>query len=350
MVSQIRKIRAGVDISARWFDVCIELPKSPLLRRRFDNDEAGVEQFIEWLLGLGARRHHVCMEFTGGREALLATSLWKAGVQVSLVDGFVVRQFRLSIGKAKAKTDPKDAQLLLRFLKERGPATWSPRPQEYRELTDMVRHRDDLIESRKAWECRVCGGTSSLAVEEQRQGFLALVRLQIEQIDKAIRAHIAAHEHLKKQVRLLTSIPGIATTSAVRILAEVGPITNYSSARELALAAGLAPICDSSGAKTSSKLRVYGNVRLRNALYMPILVSMRPGKGLHAFIDRVKANGAKNKMTIITAGMRKLIHVIYGVLSREQEFRPETLVSHMKVGMQRREPAAKPARSVASPT
>jgi transposase len=105
----------------------------------------------------------------------------------------------------------------------------------------------------------------------------------------------------------------------------MGPVENYASAKELALAAGLVPIVIHSGQKVPpGKLPIYGNKELRTALFYPALTCKRTGKGVGIFIDRVGATN-KLKMTALVAGMRKLIHVVFGVLSSRTPFNPEFL-------------------------
>ena len=64
-----------------------------------------------------------------------------------------------------------------------------------------------------------------------------------------------------------------------------------------------------------------GNRRLRKALYFPAIVGMRYNPILRAFAQRLLARG-KVKMVVIGAVMRKLAHLIYGVLSNKIPFDP----------------------------
>ena len=64
-----------------------------------------------------------------------------------------------------------------------------------------------------------------------------------------------------------------------------------------------------------------GNRRLRKALYFPAIVGMRYNPILKAFAERLLARG-KAKMVVVGAVMRKLAHLIYGVLSNKKPFDP----------------------------
>jgi transposase len=315
----LTRIYVGVDISKNWFDVCIHSSKEPVVDR-YTNSQEGCLKFIEEVRLL-ARRPHVCMEHTGGYERRLAMACIQAGVMVSLVDGARIRHFRRSFGHARNGTDKDSAIAIARYCKERRPERWFPLPDEWRKLRELVRHRERLIESRTQWSCRACSVVEDPLVMAQRRSIRQVLGAEVREIDKALSAHVAAHPCLARAVQLLDSIPGIAFRAAVRILAETGPIGGYLSARDYALSAGLVPIIDHSGQNTpAGKLPVYGNRELRCALYMPAVVSLRIKKGVWTHMDRVGSRGGKLKMTVLTAGMRKLAHVIYGVLKREVPF------------------------------
>lgn len=65
-----------------------------------------------------------------------------------------------------------------------------------------------------------------------------------------------------------------------------------------------------------------GNADIRKALYMPVLVAMKHNPIVRNFCEGLKARG-KSKMVIVCAAMRKLLHIIYGILKSEQLFNIE---------------------------
>ena len=66
-----------------------------------------------------------------------------------------------------------------------------------------------------------------------------------------------------------------------------------------------------------------GRSQLRKAFFMPALVALRHNPVFIELKKRLTAAG-KNKMAIVGAAMRKLIHVIYGVLKTRTPFNPKT--------------------------
>jgi transposase len=135
-----------------------------------------------------------------------------------------------------------------------------------------------------------------------------------------------SHPHLKAQRDLLTSIPGIAETTATVILAEIRDLDTFDSADQLAAFAGLTPHEFSSGSSVHGKPRLskIGNSRLRKALYMPAVVACRHNPFIRAFCDRLLAKG-KSKMSMVGAAMHKLLRQAFGVLKSQKPFDPNFL-------------------------
>src|SRR5579864_4280060 len=271
----ISRIQVGSDISKKWFDAHILIGREELTAR-YANTPQGHKLFIEWVKAVGARKVHVCLEFTGGYETALALACKDAGWIVSIVDGAKIAHYRRSFSSSGASTDKKSAYLLARYCKERRPEEWFPVPDEFRKLRELVRHQQRLIEDKTAWSCRAGHAVEDELVHAQRVVMIEVCTLQIEQLNKRIAEHIKAHANLAQASRLLQTIPGIAVKSSRRILAEMGPVQNYNSAKALALAAGLAPIVIASGQRVPpGKLPVYGNRELRNGLFFPALTGKR---------------------------------------------------------------------------
>ncbi len=59
---------------------------------------------------------------------------------------------------------------------------------------------------------------------------------------------------------------------------------------------------------------------------MPALVAMRFNPILRAFADRLRARGLAGK-AILVAVMRKLLHLVYGVLKSGQPFDPNWAIA-----------------------
>jgi hypothetical protein len=67
----------------------------------------------------------------------------------------------------------------------------------------------------------------------------------------------------------------------------------------------------------STPLCKIGSVRLRSSLYSPVMVALRPHPSARAYGQRLRDCG-KAEMVILCAFMRRLLHVVFGVLENQQ--------------------------------
>jgi transposase len=121
----------------------------------------------------------------------------------------------------------------------------------------------------------------------------------------------------------LESIPGIGEATAALLLAELGEISHFQNARQVAAFAGLVPRIRESGSSVRGRARLSkaGSSRLRKSLYFPAITALRFNPLIKALGLRLSAQG-KPKMLIIGAAMRKLLHLAYGVLKSKMPFNP----------------------------
>lgn len=99
-------------------------------------------------------------------------------------------------------------------------------------------------------------------------------------------------------------------------------LKRFDNAKQYAAYIGLNPKQYTSGTSVKGKTRISktGSSALRHALYMPALTAMQYNPTIRLFSQRLKQNGKKGK-AIVCAAMRKLIHIIYGVLKSGSPFR-----------------------------
>lgn len=84
---------------------------------------------------------------------------------------------------------------------------------------------------------------------------------------------------------------------------------------------GLNPKQHQSGTSVYRKscLSKTGDAKLRQAFYFPAIVAMQHNPIIKIFSERLIKAG-KPKMVVIGAVMRKLVHIIYGVLKSAKPF------------------------------
>ena len=311
----------GIDISKLKFDAALMVAGKIKKTHIFENAPDGFKALSNWLLKQGITTVSACMEATGCYGDALATYLYGQGFIVSVVNPAQIKSFSGAQLK-RAKTDKADAKLIAQFYLQMNPAPWTPPPLHVRELQALVQRLAALTQMEGQERNRK--DTANTVIQPSIATVLATLKAEIKIVGALIHDHIDRHPDLKDQSVLLESIPGIGKATIAKLLAFMGDVQRFDHAKALAAFVGVNPTVHQSGSSVRGKshLSKKGNSALRKALYMPAIVARRYNPVAREFADRLKKAGKPN-MVIIGAVMRKLLHIIYGVLKSGKPFDPE---------------------------
>ncbi|NEQ48050.1 MAG: IS110 family transposase [Leptolyngbya sp. SIOISBB] len=314
----------GIDISKSDFHVALLKSAKRSKYEHFSNDADGFEQLSQWLEQPGVGAVHACLEATSIYGHALALYLHQQGHRVSIVNPLRVKGYSKS-QLSRTQSDRADAKLIAQFCRDLKPALWQPSATEVSQLQGSTRRLDALEHMLTEEKNRL--KVTPQDFEADIVAHIQFLQGQVETVKKRLHEHIQAHESLQHQQALLTSIVGVGERTAARVLAEIGAIEHFDSARQLAAFAGLTPQEHTSGTSVQGKTRLckIGNRRLRKALYFPALTWWRRCPQARASGERLLAAG-KAKMQVIGALMHKLIRVIYGILKSGKPFDPDKLL------------------------
>ena len=221
------------------------------------------------------------------------------------------------------KTDRADATLLVRFCAAMHPSFWAPPPVAWRELRGWVDRLQALKEMHQQesnrMEAHLASGQTRLVQDVQIHP--DWLNKQIKELEYRINDHIDRHPDLKRDAELLRSIPGIGDTTIAKVLAYAGNVRRFTNAKALAAFIGVTPRQRVSGSSIKGRTMMSrtGHNELRRALYMPSLVARHHNPILKTFGDRLSTTGLAPK-AIVGAVMRKMAHLIYGVIKSGQPF------------------------------
>jgi len=309
----------GIDISKDSFQLELSINEK-LRHRKFANRKEGFIELCAWLARHKASQVHACLEATGLYSEDLALHLHQQGHTVSLVNPAQIKAFGQS-ELLRNKDDRPDAGLIRRFCEKQRPAAWTPPPAHLRELKALTRHLENLIETRQQQLNRLEDAKTKGVIKSLRK-LVTYLDSEIARTEKQIQDHVDNHPDLKQQCQLLESISGIGKRTAAKLLAEIEDIARYKSARQVAAYAGLTPRNYRSGTiRGKTRLSKIGNARIRKALFLPAMTAKRYNPIVRSFCQRLASHG-KNKMEVIGAAMRKLIHIAFGVLKSGKQFDP----------------------------
>jgi transposase len=245
----------------------------------------------------------VIAEATGGYERPLMSMLYKYNITVALLNPRLARAFAVSEG-IKAKTDPIDADMLLRFAKEK-----SPRPTEYigaqrEELGALMDRRAQLTEHIAKEKNRldknqkiICGSINKMIRILDKE--LALIEARITKL-------IDSNEQMQAQSKLMQQVCGVGPNTAWSILAYLSEITALNRNQLVALA-GLAPYNRDSGKFKGKRTIQGGRAKVRTTLYMAAQTAAIHNPTIKTYVDRLRNEKGKPYICAMTAAMRKIL-------------------------------------------
>jgi transposase len=305
-------LRVGIDVSKDRLDVYRDGDGAQL---RVSNDPAGWRELTQWL-----RREPVAaigLEPSGGYERGVLDALSAAGLPVSLVDAWRVRQFAGAIAQ-HAKTDPIDARVIARFLGVA--ALRAAAPDRARdELVQLLRARDALTAIAKRLT-NLAEHTSDKTLLRTLATVAANHTRTQARLDRRIAALLAAHAPFAQRAALLTSVPGVGPVLAATLIARVPELGSLSRQR-LASLIGLAPFPRDSGIRNAPRHIRRGRDNVRHVLYMATLGAVsRHNPRLKAVYLRLRANGKPPKVAIV-ACMRKLLTILNTMIATASPWR-----------------------------
>jgi len=294
-------IAVGIDVSKDRLDVALR-PSGEIFA--VERNASGLDRLIERLRQLAPRI--VALEATGGFETVAAAALASASLPVVVVNPVQIRAFAKALGQ-RAKTDPIDAAVIAHFAEATRP---EPRPlpdEATRLLADLVARRRQIIEMIGAERQRE-KRTSMPRLRKSIGRVVGMLEKELAGLDADMDDAVRGSPAWREKEDLLASVPGIGTTIARTLIADL-PELGTLSRKQVAALAGLAPFARQSGQWRGRSFIGGGRASVRTALFMGALVAMRHNPVLKGFFERLRAAG-KPKMVALIAVARKLLTIL----------------------------------------
>jgi len=243
------------------------------------------------------------------------------------------------VTNAQVKTDKK-AALALAQLHAAGMLTgvWIP-PHEVRDLRALIARREKMVhlstmaknrlhsllhrnhlvlpekpfdpEQRTWWENLPISATEQFLVRSDLET-LAFARKQVEQAEECLKKESAQDE----RILLLVQLPGVAMLTAITILAAIGGITRFSTAKKLVGYAGLGTrVHDSGMTHATGRISKAGRKDLRRAMVNAANHAIDHHVHWKKEFERLEPHLGRSKTVVAIS--RKLLVAVWHVLSKE---------------------------------
>lgn len=323
----------GIDVSKSKLDVCV-LKGDKVKTKVFRNTRAGHAELSEWLgqreLSTGTP---VVLEATGPYSEAVAIALSDTGWAVSVVNPARIAGFARS-ELTRNKTDKADARLIAKFGQRADLEIWvapSPATRQLKALIDRLQALNDMRQQERNRLEALDHGTPT-TVKSMVDEHIEWLNVQIKKVRSEIDDHIDGNPDLKLDAELIQSIPGLGRIATAQFLAYVGDVRRFHNAKALAAFIGVTPRQKQSGSSIHGRSRMSkaGHAAARKALFMPGMVAKRFNPVVVKMAIRLEARGLAAQ-AIVGASMRKLVHLIYGVLKSGQPFDAEIALAGLEV-------------------
>lgn len=303
----------GIDVSKDKFDV-VTIPASE--HRRFDNDQRGIADLIEWLEQ--AQPELVVMEDTGGYQKPLELKLWAAEIPFAMVNPRQIRDYAKGTGEM-AKTDEIDAGILAVFGQKQTPHPKMEPEEGVLQLKDLVTRRRQLQKMIQEEHNRL--ETADEEMAQRINAHLQWLKDELQAIDQEIDSTIEEHENLREKNHLLQSMPGVGRVLAFTLLADLYEL-GWVNAKQIAALVGVAPFNSDSGRTKGKRFCWGGRAQVRKVLYMAAMSATIHNPLIREFYQRMLSNG-KHKMVALVACMRKLLVILNAMIRDGNEWNPK---------------------------
>ncbi len=327
-MSRIVKQVAGIDVAQKELvvtlgrisdDFSIEL----FAHKVFKNSDSGFISLVEWTnkltdTGIGVR---YVMEATGVYHQKFAYFLFENNCEVSIVLPNKISNYIRTL-ELKTITDKSCSQAIAQFGLERKLDPWSKPKTVYKELQQLTRERDQIVQERSIIKNQIHAENTEAEPNqksmERMQARIRFLNSQEKEIKEDINCIVKENPDLKQIIDRIITIPGVGELTAVIVLAETNGFELIRNKSQLSSYAGLDVKEKQSGTSVKGKPRISkkGNRNLRKSMHLPALTAVKWDdnfKGIYARL--VSKHGIK--MKALVAIQRKILELIYILFKNE---------------------------------
>jgi transposase len=251
------------------------------------------------------------------------------------------------IAKARVKTDVRDTLILARLLAANlVPEVWVP-PIHVRQLRQLLSQRRQLVETHTQMVNRMhsvahrhhlrhpagkrFNAKNTAWQKDKRLSKLEQFQLELEMenrayIEKQIQRmsqHVTQMCHQKpwaESMTYLMQLPGFGVITGMTVLAAIGEIQRFESARHLASYSGLTPGLEQSGTKYREKgVTKEGRKELRWAMVEVAQRAVKSDPHWKVRFQELQKRMHRNQAMVAIA--RRLLELVWVVLTRRQPYR-----------------------------
>ncbi|NJB83752.1 IS110 family RNA-guided transposase [Wenyingzhuangia aestuarii] len=325
----MQNIIIGIDISSKTLDICLKQEKL-IEYYKIENTQKSIRKFFK---SYQEEKLIVAMENTGRYNWELYDVLPEFNFTV-----FVINPLHLSKsqGLVRGKNDKEDSYRITLFTEKNKEdlSPWMPSSLAIRKIKVLMTERNARIKTKRRLikqkndykKMRTLGLTQSLTNWNLQQ--IHQLDKQIKKIEELIQQTIDLEPELKKQQKLMLSVPGVGKVVSWTMIAKTEGFKKITNPRKMACYSGVVPFEYQSGTSVYRKPRVsmFADKQMKSILHLAAMSAIRLENDLQVYYRR-KVKQGKNKMAVLNAVRNKIIHLIFAIIKSENLYQNRLVTS-----------------------
>lgn len=323
----------GADVSKLTFDatvlIVIDHVKQPSETRKFDNTTVGLKAFEKWLKSFGISFHKnsiLVVENTGIYHRLLWQFCSDNNLPIHIGNA---AHIKWSFGIARGKNDKIDSIRLATYAyKEKDELqhtpTLNPVVIQLKDLWTARTRIKSQLNSMKTYLKELKGvndkATQAMLEQAHKQAIDGMSK-SLKNIETEIENIIKQNEDLKKNYKLLITVPGIGPWIATYLICCTCNFAFKMSGKQLACYAGVVPFENTSGTSIKGKPKVHkmANKELKKLLYMGAMSAVQYNAEFKKYYER-KLQEGKPFLSVVNAVKNKIILRAAAVVNNQRVY------------------------------
>lgn len=306
----------GIDVAKDGL-VGVRIDRSTRVKETFviENTKEAIELFLTRVTGRW-KKIVIGSDTTGYYHQVLALACLDRGMTFRLLNPIITKQFTRATVR-KRKTDLSDAFVIAKLVMQQEgtlltKALFTQGKPAIRTAVKLNQMEQMLVLMQQKLQL--------IAMDQSLVKQLGLCQQQLQKSQKVFRSFAEKTVDAKLHT-LLMSIPGIGTTIATTLIAEIGDITRFPRGDCLVAFTGLDPRVKQSGIGLhhNTHLTKRGSPYLRRTLFLAASIAQRHDKELKTYYEKKRGEGKFYKEATVAVA-RKLLYRTYAVWKRQTPY------------------------------
>lgn len=318
------KVIIGCDIAKQKLDFYCSLNKESFT---LSNNQEGYQKFFNWLTQhqFSSKELAIVVEHTGSYGVMFEKFCFSNQLPYFKVPAL---EIKLSTGIKRGKSDSIDAKMIATYFIEKGYKLKPTMPiTPTTERIKLLRStRDFLVKQLASTKVTLKNYSEVLHLDTNDEIIkiltqnIKLFTQQIGELEKQILELLDKNKPMKKNYKLLISVPGIGKVIAIDTIIATDNFTKFNDWRKYASYCGCAPFPNESGT-------FIGRKRISNMAAKSLKANLTSGAKSAMFYDQEtkiytlkKLEQGKHKKCITNAVRCKLIARMFSVVRNQTEY------------------------------